>query len=40
MTGNALPADVSKFIESGANEVIIKPVTKTKLVECLVNWRV
>ena len=30
VTGNALPADVATFLESGANELIIKPMTKLK----------
>eukprot|EP00597_Dinobryon_sp_UTEXLB2267_P001122 CAMPEP_0170073540 /NCGR_PEP_ID=MMETSP0019_2-20121128/10938_1 /TAXON_ID=98059 /ORGANISM="Dinobryon sp., Strain UTEXLB2267" /LENGTH=64 /DNA_ID=CAMNT_0010283133 /DNA_START=45 /DNA_END=236 /DNA_ORIENTATION=+ len=35
ITGNALPHDVAHFLESGANEVIIKPLTKAKLVDAL-----
>lgn len=39
VTGNALPADVTTFLESGVNEVIIKPLTKLKLVESLLAWK-
>ena len=35
ITGNALPADIAEFITSGADTVIIKPLTKSKLVECI-----
>ena len=38
ITGNALPADVAKFVESGVNEVIIKPLSKNKLVDCLLRY--
>lgn len=31
VTGNALPDDIARFISCGANEVLTKPFTKTKL---------
>jgi CheY-like chemotaxis protein len=35
VTGNALPDDMAKFIASGANEVLTKPLTKMKLMNSL-----
>jgi CheY-like chemotaxis protein len=35
ITGNALPQDIANFLESGADEVIIKPLTKAKLLDLL-----
>eukprot|EP00597_Dinobryon_sp_UTEXLB2267_P008080 CAMPEP_0170084348 /NCGR_PEP_ID=MMETSP0019_2-20121128/19592_1 /TAXON_ID=98059 /ORGANISM="Dinobryon sp., Strain UTEXLB2267" /LENGTH=563 /DNA_ID=CAMNT_0010300441 /DNA_START=238 /DNA_END=1929 /DNA_ORIENTATION=+ len=40
ITGNALPADISMFLSSGANQVITKPLTKTKLLIVLKHFRV
>jgi len=37
ITGNALPADISKFVSNGANEVLIKPLTKAKLTDTLLR---
>ena len=31
VTGNALPDDLARFVTSGANEVVTKPITKMKL---------
>eukprot|EP00597_Dinobryon_sp_UTEXLB2267_P018742 CAMPEP_0201113918 /NCGR_PEP_ID=MMETSP0812-20130820/78106_1 /ASSEMBLY_ACC=CAM_ASM_000668 /TAXON_ID=98059 /ORGANISM="Dinobryon sp., Strain UTEXLB2267" /LENGTH=617 /DNA_ID=CAMNT_0047377495 /DNA_START=109 /DNA_END=1962 /DNA_ORIENTATION=- len=39
ITGNALPADISKFILSGAHQVITKPLTKAKLLVVLNHFR-
>mmetsp|Transcript_985 Transcript_985/g.1324 ORF Transcript_985/g.1324 Transcript_985/m.1324 type:complete len:276 (-) Transcript_985:178-1005(-) len=33
ITGNALPADIETFLTSGANEVLIKPLTRKKLLD-------
>ena len=38
ITGNALPDDVADFIASGANEVLIKPITKGKLINQLLQY--
>ena len=35
VTGNALPADMARFIAMGANQVVTKPLTKAKLLEAL-----
>eukprot|EP00597_Dinobryon_sp_UTEXLB2267_P019082 CAMPEP_0201105420 /NCGR_PEP_ID=MMETSP0812-20130820/45790_1 /ASSEMBLY_ACC=CAM_ASM_000668 /TAXON_ID=98059 /ORGANISM="Dinobryon sp., Strain UTEXLB2267" /LENGTH=1046 /DNA_ID=CAMNT_0047365263 /DNA_START=202 /DNA_END=3342 /DNA_ORIENTATION=+ len=35
VTGNALPDDVAMFVACGANEVVIKPLTKKKLMTAL-----
>jgi len=39
ITGNALPQDIANFLESGADEVIIKPLTKAKLVDLILRIR-
>lgn len=35
VTGDAQPEDVRAFVSSGADEVLIKPITAEKLDECL-----
>mmetsp|Transcript_9907 Transcript_9907/g.13587 ORF Transcript_9907/g.13587 Transcript_9907/m.13587 type:complete len:940 (-) Transcript_9907:315-3134(-) len=35
ITGNALPSDIAEFTTAGADTVIIKPLTKSKLVDCI-----
>ena len=35
ITGNALPDDMARFIASGANEVLTKPLTKMKLIDAI-----
>ena len=35
VTGNALPKDIATFISSGANQVITKPLTRSKLIDSL-----
>ena len=35
ITGNALPADMDFFVSSGANQVVTKPLSKTKLMDAL-----
>ena len=35
ITGNALPADMDVFVSSGANQVVTKPLSKTKLMDAL-----
>ena len=35
ITGNALPDDMARFIASGANELVTKPLTKMKLMTAL-----
>jgi CheY-like chemotaxis protein len=35
ITGNALPADMDFFESSGANQVVTKPLSKTKLMDAL-----
>ena len=35
ITGNALPDDMARFVASGANEVVTKPLTKMKLMDAL-----
>ena len=38
VTGNALPDDISKFLEAGVNEVVTKPLTKAKLLGALARY--
>eukprot|EP01035_Chromulina_nebulosa_P041231 gene41231-biopygen27893 len=38
VTGNALPHDIDHFIKSGANEVVIKPLTRAKLLDALSRY--
>jgi len=35
VTGNALPDDMARFIASGANLVVTKPLTRMKLMNAL-----
>ncbi len=35
VTGDALPMDVSAFMDAGASEVLVKPVTKARLTKAL-----
>jgi len=37
ITGNALPADISKLISSGVDEVVLKPISKAKLMDALIR---
>eukprot|EP00597_Dinobryon_sp_UTEXLB2267_P017381 CAMPEP_0201112334 /NCGR_PEP_ID=MMETSP0812-20130820/77187_1 /ASSEMBLY_ACC=CAM_ASM_000668 /TAXON_ID=98059 /ORGANISM="Dinobryon sp., Strain UTEXLB2267" /LENGTH=640 /DNA_ID=CAMNT_0047375655 /DNA_START=533 /DNA_END=2455 /DNA_ORIENTATION=- len=37
VTGNALPEDIAKFIASGANSVLTKPLTRAKFLQAIVN---
>jgi len=39
ITGNALPHDIANFLNSGADEVIIKPLTKAKLLDVISRIR-
>ncbi len=39
VTGNALPDDIARYIASGANEVITKPLTKSKLLEAISRYK-
>jgi len=39
ITGNALKEDIATFIKSGVNEVIIKPLTQSKLLNCLMPYQ-
>lgn len=39
ITGNALPVDISTFLESGADEVLIKPLTRKKLIDALQAYK-
>ena len=38
ITGNALPEDMARFVACGANEVLTKPLTKTKLMTALTRY--
>ena len=38
ITGNALPEDMARFIASGANEVLTKPLTKMKLMDAIARF--
>ena len=38
VTGNALPDDIDLFIASGANEVLLKPLTKSRLLVSLHSY--
>ena len=38
MTGNALPDDMARFVASGANEVLTKPLTKMKLLAAVERY--
>ena len=38
VTGNALPDDVGHFISAGANEVVLKPLTKAKIIDALCRY--
>eukprot|EP00633_Aureoumbra_lagunensis_P000495 CAMPEP_0197291054 /NCGR_PEP_ID=MMETSP0890-20130614/11614_1 /TAXON_ID=44058 ORGANISM="Aureoumbra lagunensis, Strain CCMP1510" /NCGR_SAMPLE_ID=MMETSP0890 /ASSEMBLY_ACC=CAM_ASM_000533 /LENGTH=453 /DNA_ID=CAMNT_0042763579 /DNA_START=1472 /DNA_END=2833 /DNA_ORIENTATION=+ len=40
VTGNALEEDVRSFLEAGANEVLTKPVSKSKLQLCLQRFNI
>ena len=35
ITGNALPEDIDFFLSSGANQVVTKPLSRTKLLDAL-----
>lgn len=37
ITGNALPEDIQRFLESGAEEVLVKPITADKLEDSLLS---
>lgn len=38
VTGNALPDDIDRFVQSGANEVVVKPLTRAKLLDALAKY--
>jgi hypothetical protein len=38
VTGNALPDDMARFVASGANEVLTKPLTKMKLLDAVERY--
>ena len=38
VTGNALSTDVASFIRNGANEVLIKPLTRAKLIDAIKSY--
>jgi len=38
VTGNALPEDIAKFVASGANEVLTKPLNRSKLSTALATY--
>jgi CheY-like chemotaxis protein len=35
ITGNALQEDLDEFLSSGVNEILVKPITKAKLIDVL-----
>lgn len=35
ITGNALPEDIDFFVSSGANQVVTKPLSRSKLIDAL-----
>jgi len=35
ITGNALPQDIATFLESGVDEVLLKPLSRKKLLDSL-----
>ena len=37
-TGNALEEDINLFLDSGANQVFIKPVDANTIVQQVVTW--
>ena len=37
ITGNALPEDIQRFLDSGAEDVLVKPITADKLEDCLLG---
>ena len=37
ITGNALPEDIQRFLDSGAEDVLVKPITADKLEDCLIG---
>lgn len=39
VTGNALPDDIARYIANGANEVITKPLTKSKLLAAISRYK-
>jgi CheY-like chemotaxis protein len=39
VTGNVLPSDLAKFISSGVNKVLTKPLTKEKLMDTLASFQ-
>ena len=38
ITGNALPEDIDFFLSSGANQVVIKPLSRAKLMDALYSF--
>lgn len=38
VTGNALPAEISSFIDDGANQVLTKPLTKAILIDAIISF--
>ena len=38
ITGNALPEDIDFFLSSGANLVVIKPLSRAKLMDALYSF--
>jgi len=38
VTGNALPEDIAHFVAHGADEVVLKPLTRSKLLDALSRY--
>ncbi len=38
VTGNALPEDIAHFVAQGADEVVLKPLTKSKLLDAITRY--
>ena len=38
VTGNALPEDIARFVAHGADEVVLKPLTKSKLLDAIARY--
>jgi len=38
VTGNGLPEDIARFVSHGADEVVLKPLTRSKLLDTIFRY--
>jgi len=38
ITGNALQEDIATFLHQGADHILLKPITKAKLIDTLLSF--